>query len=215
MSIKIAIADDHKLFRKGVRELIELEENFEVILEAGDGQELIDGLAANMPEVILMDLNMPGMNGIKATEYINTHFPDIKILVLSMLEDEKFVVRLMKLGASGYLLKNTDPDELLEAITQVKNAGHYFSDTVAKAMANGLSKRSKPTSNLSDIPEFSDRELQVLNLICKGMTNPTIGESLFISHRTVEGHRKRLLQKADVNNTASLVAYAFRNGLVE
>lgn len=212
--IRYIIADDHKIFRKGVIFSLSDFEELEFIGEAENGKTLIELLKNKKPDIILMDLKMPEMDGMEATQIIHQQFPDIKIIVLSMYDDEKFIVHLMETGASGYLLKNSEPDEIKDAITGAFANGYYFTDMVNRAMLQKIvtHKQFKPTFN-NDI-QLTGREIEVLQLICQEHTAPEIAKMVFLSPRTVEGIRGRLIEKIGVKNTAGLVMYAFRNGLI-
>lgn len=213
--IRYAIADDHKIFRQGVIFSLSDFDNLEAVGEAGNGREMVDLIPAINPHVILMDLRMPEMDGVEATQYIHQHYPDIRVLVLSMYDDEKFIVHLMESGAAGYLLKNAEPDEIRMAIESAFNNGYYFTDLINRAMLKKIvtHKQFKPSFN-NDI-QLTDRELEVLRLICEEYTAPEIANMIYLSPRTVEGIRAKLTEKIGVKNIAGLVMYAVRNGLVK
>ncbi len=215
MGIQLAIADDHQLFREGLRTIINAQSKHQVIIEASNGQLLIDQLKEKQVDVILMDLKMPVLDGIEATKLISKKFPDIKIIILSMHEDDKFILHMLEQGAKGYLLKNCDPKELVQAIETVQEQGYYFNDRVSRAMLGNINKKSKQKIRLKNVPNLTNREIQILKLICEGYTNAEIGQMIFLSTRTIEGHRQKLIDKTNAKNTAGLVAYAFRHGLVE
>lgn len=213
--IRYLIADDHKIFRQGVIFSLSDFENLESVGEAENGREVIDLIPDSRPDVILMDLRMPEMDGIEATQYIHQHHPDIRVLVLSMYDDEKFVVHLMENGAAGYLLKNAEPDEIKTAIESAFSNGYYFTDMINRAMLKKIvtHKQFKPSFN-NDI-RLTDREMEVLQLICEEYTAPEIAQMIYLSPRTVEGIRSKLIEKIGVKNVAGLVMYAVRNGLVK
>ncbi|EAY24623.1 response regulator transcription factor [Microscilla marina] len=217
MPVKVAIADDHVLFRKGLVTILELDDNIEVVYGADNGKELIDKVDAQPPDVILMDLKMPVMDGMEATKIIKAKYPEVKVLVLSMYDEEKFIIHCLELGANGYLLKNTDPDELVHAIGTVMAKDFYFNNHISTVMLKGLNqkKRAKGKPQFENSIELTKREQEVLELICKELTTPEMAEKLFISNRTVEGHRKNLLEKTGAKNTAGLVVFALKNELVE
>lgn len=213
--IRYLIADDHKIFRQGVIFSLSDFHNLESVGEAENGRELLDLIPESNPDVILMDLRMPEMDGIEATQFIRQHYPDIRVLVLSMYDDEKFVVHLMENGAAGYLLKNSEPDEIRTAIESAFNNGYYFTDMINRAMLKKIvtHKQFKPSFN-NDI-HLTNREVEVLQLICEEYTAPEIAKMIYLSPRTVEGIRSKLIEKIGVKNIAGLVMYAVRNGLVK
>lgn len=212
--VQYMIADDHKIFRKGVVFSLSDYPELTLVGEAENGNQIIKLLAGTTPDVILMDLKMPEMDGIEATQYIHQHYPDIKVLVLSMYDDEKFIVHLMENGAAGYLLKNSEPDEIKNAILGAVMNGYYFTDLVNRAMLKKIvtHKHFKPT--FKNEIQLTDRELEVLHLICEEHTAPEIAKMVYLSPRTVEGIRGKLIEKIGVKNTAGLVMYAVRNGLI-
>lgn len=212
--IKIAIADDYKIYRDGLKVGLAADDNMVVVLEADNGEDLLNGLEKSKPDVIIMDLKMPIMDGMEATKEVRKKFSDIKVLVVTMYEDDKFIIHLMENGANGYLLKNADSDEIRKSIYAVHENGYYFNDLVNKALLKKLvMKRDfKPSFN-QDI-DFTERELEVLKLICEEKTATEIGKEIFLSPRSVEGIRQRLIEKVGVRNTAGLVMFAIKNGIV-
>jgi len=214
-TIKYAIADDHKLFRKGIIAVLEDSPGFKLVLEAQNGRELLNNLNKAKPDIILLDLRMPEMDGIETTVEIRKQNEDVKIIIVTMLDDEKYVIHLMEVGANGYLLKNAEPEEIKTAITTAYENGYYFNDYVNKALLKRVVHKNqlKPVFN-KDI-ELSSREIEVLKLICNEQTANEISKLIFLSPRTVEGIRTKLLEKIGVKNTAGLVMYAVKNRLVE
>ena len=212
--IKIAIADDYKIYRDGLKVGLANDENLEVVLEADNGEDLINGLEKAKPDVIIMDLKMPIMDGMEATKEVRKRFNSMKVLVVTMYEDDKFIIHLMENGANGYLLKNAEPDEILKSIYAVHENGYYFNDLVNKALLKKLVLKGnfKPSFN-QDI-DFTERELEVLKLICEEKTAAEIAKEIFLSPRSVEGVRQRLIEKVGVRNTAGLVMFAIKNGIV-
>ena len=214
-TIKVAIADDQKLFLRGLRLIMEDFQHLQIVLEAHNGQELLDKLAEHHPDVILLDLKMPVMDGMEATERIRELYPDVKVILLTMHDDERLISHMMSLGANGYLLKDEEPAVVREAVETVYAKGMYFNEYVSKALLQGMKSRHKHATVDDHLrPDLSPRELQVLELICKEYTTAEIAEALFISTRTVDGHRRNLQEKTGVRNLAGLVMYAVRNGLV-
>ncbi|MBO9674120.1 MAG: response regulator transcription factor [Sphingobacteriaceae bacterium] len=216
LKIRIAIADDYSIFRDGLKVGFNRDKNLEVIFEASDGQELMQKLEEQQPDVIVMDIKMPLMDGIEAMKLIRKkHSNDIKILVLTMYDDVKFIIHLMENGANGYLLKNTDPKEIRKAIYSIYESGYYFNDIVTKALLKKLTFKGPIKLSLDQTIEFSERELDVLKMICDEKTATEIGTELFLSPRSVEGIRMRMIEKTGVRNTAGLVMFAIKNGVVE
>lgn len=213
-NIRVALVDDHDLFREGMGTIIARMEHIELVMEASNGIELLKGLESTPVDVILMDLEMKEMDGIEASKQVPEKFPDVKILVLTMHNQDRMISYMMESGVHGYLLKNTRKEELEEAIRKVHEKGFYFNDKTSGAMLSSLRKKkaTRPSFNYSGY--LTSREQEVLVFICKGMTMPEIGEQLFISHRTVEGHRQSLMNKLNVKNTAGLVVKAIRENLV-
>jgi DNA-binding NarL/FixJ family response regulator len=212
--IKVAIADDYKIFREGLKVSLTLDENIEVISEAENGEELLAAFEKNIPDVVIMDLKMPVMDGMEATQIIRRKFNGIKILVVSMYDDDKFVIHLMEIGANGYLFKNAEPDEIRKAIHSVHESGYYFNDIVNKALLKKLVIKGNIKPSFKPNVDLSDRELEVLKLICEEKTAAEIAKIIFLSPRSVEGIRQRLIEKIGVRNTAGLVLYASKNGIV-
>lgn len=210
--IGVFLVDDHALFRNGLKGLLELNAAFDVVGEAGDGREFLAKLPGSGAEVVLMDIDMPVMNGFEAAAEALEAFPDIKIITLSMHGDEEYYFRMIEAGAKGFLLKNSEISEVSSAIETVAKGGSWFS----QELLQGLVGTMKATSR-SEEPEegLSVRELEVLPLICQGMSNQEIADKLFISKRTVDKHRANILAKTGAKNTANLVVYAIKNALVE
>jgi len=213
--IKIAIADDYKIYRDGLKVNLLEDDNLEVVFEADNGEELLGGLASAKPDVIIMDLKMPVMDGMEATKHVRKQYPAMKVLVVTMYDDDKFIIHLMEHGANGYLLKNADKDEIIKSIYAVHENGYYFNDLVNKALLKKLILKGNVKPSFNQNIEFSERELEVLKLICEEKTAAEIGKELFISARTVEGHRTKLIEKVGVRNTAGLVMFALKNGIVQ
>ena len=213
--IKVAIADDHKIFRKGVILSLRAYTNISFVQEAENGEDLIAGIAEAQPDVILMDLRMPTKDGIETTKEISKKYPDIRVLILTMYEDERFVAHLMENGANGYLLKNTSAEEITKSIYAVHENGYYFNDVVNKALLKKLVLKGNLKPSFNQNVEFTERELEVLKLICAEKTAAEIGKEIFLSPRSVEGIRQRLIEKVGVRNTAGLVMFAIKNGIID
>ncbi|HRE39276.1 MAG TPA: response regulator transcription factor [Chitinophagaceae bacterium] len=213
--IKIAIADDYKIFREGLKVGLSADDNLEVMLEADNGEELLKGLENNSPDVIIMDLKMPIMDGMEATKEVRKKFPSIKVLVVSMYEDDKFIIHLMENGANGYLLKNAEPDEIRRSIYSVHENGYYFNDLVNKALLKKLVLKNNLKPSFNQNIDLTEREQEVLKMICEEKTAAEIAKEIFLSPRSVEGIRQRLIEKIGVRNTAGLVMFAVKNGIVD
>jgi DNA-binding NarL/FixJ family response regulator len=213
--IKIAIADDYKIFREGLKVGLSADDALEVVLEADNGEDLLKGLENETPDVILMDLKMPIMDGMEATKEVRKKYPAVKVLVVSMYEDDKFIIHLMENGANGYLLKNTEPDEIRRSIYAVHENGYYFNDLVNKALLKKLVLKNNLKPSFNQNVELTEREQEVLKLICEEKTAAEIAKEIFLSPRSVEGIRQRLIEKVGVRNSAGLVMFAVKNGLVD
>jgi DNA-binding NarL/FixJ family response regulator len=214
-TIKIAIADDYKIFRDGLKVGLSADENLEVILEADNGEDLLKALETNTPDVILMDLKMPIMDGMEATKAVRKKYPTIKVLVVTMYEDDKFIIHMMENGANGYLLKNAESEEIRKSIYAVHENGYYFNDLVNKALLKKLVLKNNLKPSFNQNVELTERELEVLKLICEEKTAAEIGKEIFLSPRSVEGIRQRLIEKVGVRNSAGLVMFAVKGGLVD
>ncbi|MEH0158194.1 response regulator transcription factor [Limibacter armeniacum] len=210
-TIKVMIADDHRMFIQGLRSLLEEEVSIEIVGEAYNGKHTLDQVGKTDFDVLIVDISMPDMDGIEVTRKALEIKPDIKILGLSMHNEKRFISNLLKTGALGYVLKNTDKEELVYAINQTFNGENYLSDDASKTLVNSFIKtRSKEYLNDS----LSEREMDVLKDIANGYTTQQIAERLFISKNTVETHRKNLLLKMKAKNTAELVNVAFKEGII-
>ncbi|TWV99515.1 response regulator transcription factor [Chitinophaga pinensis] len=216
-NIKVAIADDHKIFRSGVINTLTPYENITVVFEAEDGAHLLEIMEEQQPDVILMDLKMPNMDGIEATKKVREKYANVKVIVLTMYEDDNFIVHLIENGANAYLLKNAEPDEIYEAICTTYEKGFYFNENVNLALLKKVMHKNKqhfkPT--FRNEVQLTDRELEVLRLICNEYTTQEISKEIFLSPRTVEGLRQKLLEKTGAKNIVGLVMHAFRNGIIE
>ncbi len=209
--IKVFLVDDHKLFRNGLMLLLESEPDMEVVGEAENGQEFCSKLATVTPDVVLMDIEMPVMNGVEATQEAGRISPDSKIVALSMYGDQEYYYRMIEAGARGFVLKNSDIEEVTKAIRSVNSGGTFFSPEILYYMVKNIQdvkKETVPPINLSR------REMDVLRLICQGLSNAEIAGSLHISKRTVEKHRANILSKTQTRNTASLVMYVVENKII-
>jgi len=215
--IKIGIAEDHQLVIDGLKSLLEEYNDIKVMLTALNGKDLLDGLKNEQPDVILMDINMPEIDGLEATKIIKSDYPAIKVLIVSMHDDLRLIKELLKIGADGFVLKNTGIDEIKKAIDTIVNGGTYFckpiSDKIMKALMQN--KPVKINSKSSVLPvSITKRELEILKLICMEYTSSQIAGELFISINTVETHRKNLLSKLNCKNSVGLVKWAIKEGII-
>jgi DNA-binding NarL/FixJ family response regulator len=217
MHILIAITDDEALFRRGMRLILEDYPDLRVILEAENGQDLLDKIRASdeLPDVLLLDLKMPVMSGIEASEIIRREFPSIQIIAISSHFSKAFIINMIEIGASAYLGKNTDPDEVVETIRMVREKGFYYNTAVMEVIRENIMSPASTKSSRQLSVEITNREKEVLQLICEQCTAQEIADRLYISVRTVDGHRNNLLSKLNCRNTAGLVVYALQHGLVK
>lgn len=212
MSIKILIADDHKIIREGLRALIERQPGMEVIGEVGNGRKAVQLVRELLPDVIIMDIAMPDLNGIEATRQIVTKTPSVRVIALSMHSDKRFVVEMLKAGASGYLLKDCAFEELVYAIRAVTANKNYLSPKIADKVIKDYI-RLFPTEDLSVFSALSPRQRQVLQLLSEGKGTSQIALDLQISVKTVETHRQQIMDKLNIHSIAELTKYAIREGL--
>ncbi|HEY9582249.1 response regulator [Savagea faecisuis] len=219
----ILIVDDHQLFREGVKRILDFEESFDVVAEGDDGTDVIDLYMEHQPDVVLMDINMPRMNGVEATEQLIGQFPDAKVIMLSIHDDETYVTHALKSGALGYMLKEMDAGEIVQAIKVVSNGGSYLHPKITHNLVQEfrrLSEREhKGSFQQAEIRRplhlLTKRECEVLQLLTDGQSNRVIGETLFISEKTVKNHVSSILQKMNVNDRTQAVVMAIKNGWVE
>ena len=213
--IKIVIADDHKMFVDGIDSIIKNEKTMKVVGRSYDGPGVLTFLEEHEVDIILLDVNLPGMNGIEVCKSIKSKHPKVKVLAISMFNEESYVTEILNHGASGYILKNTGREELLQAINKVNEGQSYFSKDVTQTIMKGLMKHRKGSKKSTKlIPKISRREKEVLELIVKEHTTQEIANKLFISLKTVESHRSSLLAKLNARNSAGLVRIAMENKLV-
>lgn len=212
--IRILLADDHTLVRQGFRKILEDRPDWEVVAEASDGRDAVRQAAAVEPDVAVLDIGMPLLNGIEATRQITRRHPGIRVLILSMHADEAYIIQALKAGARGYLLKDSADVELIRGIAAVAAGKSYFSPAVSKIMLDDYVRRMAEKGIVDRFDSLSEREREVFQLIAEGHSNKEIADLLFVSPATVETHRAHVLQKLDVHNTAELVLYAVRRGVI-
>jgi DNA-binding NarL/FixJ family response regulator len=212
--IQILIADDHQMFIDGVKSLLKVQKEYIVVGEANNGLQVLSLLESTPVDLILMDVNMPHMDGIETTKQVRAKYPNIKILMLTMFNTRDYIEKLLRVGAHGYILKNTGKEELSEAINTVINGGSFFSKEVTERIMEGLQKKKAHDTNPMMV-ELTEREKDVLKLIVQELTSQEIADRLNISFHTVETHRKNLISKLNVRNIAGLVKYAMQQGYAE
>lgn len=212
--IRVMIADDHKVFREGIVSILGGIPEILVVAEASDGRQVLEKLKTQSVDVILMDITMGDTNGIETTRQVKNLYSGIKVLVLSMHSESSYIVKMLEAGASGYLLKDAGSAELVTAIKTIAAGDTYYSRQVSDTLIEHLTKGTKPQQAKAGVP-LTRRELEVLRLIAEEYSNPEIAEKLYISIRTVDTHRRNLLEKLGVKNTAGLVKYAIKHGLIE
>jgi two-component system, NarL family, response regulator DegU len=211
---KIAVVDDQCLFRQGLISLLKEYDKLDVIIEASNGKELLEKMKVKQPDVVLLDLEMPLMDGIETTVSVKSRYPKVKIIILTMHTDDEFIIHLLEKGASGFLPKDKDIEVVVDAIYSVLEKGYYFDERISKAMVKGLVKTKKTNPSFT-AHHLSEKEIVIVNLICKEYTNKEIADKLFISPRTVDTHRENILLKTGAKNTAGIVMYAVKNNLLE
>ena len=210
--IKVVLVDDHKLFRDGLKSLLQSHLDIEVIGEFGNAKDLINQLNHFEAEIVITDISMPGMNGIELTQLINKEFPDIKMIILSMHINKDFILSAMEAGAKAYLPKDIAGKELVEAIYEVNQGREYFNTDVSNIIMRSLMKKSQDSKGKV---ELTNRETEVLSLVANGLMNKEVAYQLHISVRTVDCHKNNIMSKLSLNSTAELVKYAIRNHIIE
>jgi two-component system, NarL family, response regulator DegU len=225
LKTSIIIIDDHQLFREGVKRILDFESSFDVVAEGDDGSEAMDLVETHKPDVVIMDINMPTMNGVEATKMLVNRYPETKVIILSIHDDENYVQHALKTGAQGYLLKEMDADALIDAVRVVAEGGSYLHPKVTHnlvkeyrrlAAEEGADRDSVHTIEIRrPLHLLTRRECEVLQLLADGKSNRAIGETLYISEKTVKNHVSNILQKMNVNDRTQAVVLAIKNGWVE
>jgi DNA-binding NarL/FixJ family response regulator len=210
--IRVMLADDHNIVREGLRRIIEESGDIHVIAEAEDGRQAMERIRSSVPDVAVVDISMPGMDGLELISLISVELPDLPILVLTMHEEEQYVVRAISTGARGYVTKRSASEELVAAIRKVYAGGRYLTESAAESLAVRLARGKK---GLSPLDSLSNREVQVLRRLALGQTNREIAESYCLSIKTVDTYRSRLLKKLNLRNNADLSRFAIQTGLIE
>lgn len=212
--ITVIIADDHKLVREGLKQLLELEDDISVIDQAGDGKEAIEKTLKCVPDILLLDINMPLINGIDVLRRLKDLGVSTKIIMLTIHDDKEYIFETIKIGADGYMVKDSDTDTLIKAIREVKDGRSYIQPSVAKMVAEGLnSDDDEVSSRLKKIKSLTKREYEVLTLIAEGLNNKDIADKLFISEKTVKNHVSNIFKKIGVNDRIQAAIFAYKNNI--
>ncbi len=210
----IVLVDDHSLLRMGLASLVESQGNT-ILFEADNGKEFLSKLDANnLPHIVLMDINMPEMDGFETTHWLKQNHPDVKVLALSMYDNETSIIRMLKCGAKGYILKDSEPSELKSAIAAIMDNGFYYSDLVSGKLMHAINKMDDDTDSLKSLVPLNDRETDFLKYACTEHTYKEIADKMFVSPRTIDGYRDALFDKLQVKTRVGLVMYAIKNGIV-
>jgi two-component system, NarL family, invasion response regulator UvrY len=212
---KVVLVDDHVLLRNGLSALISSFQNCEVLFEANNGNDFIKKLdTSNMPDMVLMDINMPEMDGYETTLWLKNNHPGIKVLALSMYDNENSIIRMFKAGARGYILKDCDPVELESAISSVASKGYYYTEMVTGRLIHSINAMAEEESGVKNLIQLSEREIAFLKLVCSELTYKEIADKMVLSPRTIDGYRDALFDKLNVKTRVGLVLYAIKNGIV-
>ncbi len=212
--IKVLLAEDHTIVRKGIRSLLAEASHIEVVGEAENGREAVEKVESLQPDIVLMDITMPHLNGLEATRQIVKQFPDVKVLILTMYTNEAYIFQVLQAGAGGYLVKQSAPAELLSAIEAVYRGDTFLSPAISRKIVDQYLEHGQGTAVRSRFDDLTSREREILQLITEGYSNKDIAEKLFISVKTVGVHRNNLMEKLDIHNTTELVKYALRKGII-
>ncbi len=215
MNKRIVIVDDHQLFAAGLQQMLEEEEGFEIVAKLQNGLAAVEQVPALAPDMLLMDLDMPIMDGLSALKNLRPKLPDLPIMILSMHSEKAVVQKVMQEGAQGFMLKNSSKQEFLQGIGSVLNGGRFYSSLLTESLLAPEQVKITPAASVRLLSTLSDREIEVLKLLAEGNTSKEIAEQLFLSSQTIDSHRKTLLKKLEARNVADLVRIAFREGLVD
>jgi len=213
--IRVLLVDDHTILREGVRALLSVEPDIEVVGEASDGLEAVERVPKLHPDVVIMDMVMPRMNGLEATRQIKKRNPEVRILILSMYDDDEYVLQIIQAGASGYVLKRVATEDLVNAIREVHKGSSFLYPPIAAKLIEDYVRRVKGTGAVETGEPLTAREREVLGLIAEGHTNQAIADILTVSKKTVESHRANIMRKLDLHDVTELVKYAIRKGMIK
>ena len=216
MAIRIFIADDHPLLRQGIRNFLSLEADLQVVGEAADGEEALQLAGLLVPDVILLDINMPKMNGLEVARRLREHHPAIRVLALTIHDDENYLMEMLKAGAAGYLLKDVEPALMVEAIRKVHKGESYIESALTAKLLHGLARKEeeKAEEKAGEPEKLSDREIEVLQLVGRGMSNAEIAQELFLSEKTVKNHLTNIFRKIHVEDRTQAVLFAIKRKIV-
>lgn len=215
MAIKVVIADDHALLREGLAKILSLESNFLIVGEANCGDEAIALTRTLKPDVVLMDINMPGLNGIEATKIIKEEMPQVEIIALTIHEDEEYIFELVRAGVSGYILKDIQPEQLIKAIKDVAEGKTAIQPNITAKLLGEFNRLSDRKTNMFSCDQLTARELEVIKLIAQGMPNKEIASTLYISEKTVKNHITNIFRKLNVEDRTQAALFALKNKIVE
>lgn len=213
--IRVFVVDDHTLIRQGIVGLLESQPDFEVVGQAGNGRAAVASFAATSPDVVLMDIAMPGISGLTATREIKEHRPDVRVLILTIHDREDYLFQALRAGASGYVLKGADVQDLLAAVRTAYRGEIYLYPSVTSTLVADYLRRARGGQDRAIYDGLSDREREILHLIAQGKTGPEIAAELFLSPHTVQSHRDHIMAKLDLHSKAALIKYAIAKGLIE
>jgi DNA-binding NarL/FixJ family response regulator len=211
--IGLIMADDHAIFRDGFRLITSADKQIDLLAQASNGKELLIMVEKFQPQVVVTDIKMPELDGIGATKAIVDRWPGVKVIALTMFDEDDLIMEMLDAGVSGYLLKNADKEEVLEAIHTVSGGDPFYCHTTSGKLMHLIAKNNYHSFKRHEKPDFSEKEIEVIQLVCSELTNKEIGEKLFLSVRTVEGIRLKILEKMKVKNSVGLVIYAIQNGI--
>ncbi|MFT6244158.1 MAG: DNA-binding NarL/FixJ family response regulator [Salibacteraceae bacterium] len=213
--ITIGVAEDQKIYRNGLITMLNDSDDYKVTIEAESGMEMLVKMKGNVPDVVLLDYRMPELNGIEVAKKIRQKYEAVKILLLSMFDNQEFVVQAVECGANGYLSKDDDPDEIIKAVDSVLSTGYYLNDRTSKCLIGELVRQGKVVPSFEGVVEFSRVEMQIINFICEEKSATEIGVLLYRSKRTIDGYRSGIMKKIGAKNVVGIVMYAAKHKLVE